>query len=292
VGVVVPNRPVAGGGSDAAAAGHWDWNFLLKAVKAAHKPPSVYGVALPLGRNESSAWQFGSHILNNGGHFVSQDLKDVIFDSPEVREAVDLMRELSQYTPPGATSWANPELVDAIVKSTCAMGMYSGRVFVNLVNQNPSLISKMSNTFIPYNKEVRSWGGIGAHGLFKGAKNPVGAKELLKFSMRKEQCIALMLTRPGTYAVSIPAYGSDPSYTNDPVLKAFDPTMLANVNDTVKGFGDFLKEGPGWKSNPKAGVLSGSLVLADIIQKVAVGKESTQSAVTFGAQQIRDIMKG
>jgi len=153
-------------------AGHWDWNFLLKAVKAVHKPPQVYGVALPMGRSTGINFTIGAFILNNGGHFVSADLKDVLFDSPEVRDAVDVLKELSQYTPPGATTWALPDQVNAIVQGTCATGAYQGRVFANLVNTNPSLIGKLSNTTIPYNKEARSWAGAHAHAVFKAAKTP------------------------------------------------------------------------------------------------------------------------
>jgi hypothetical protein len=64
------------------------------------------------------------------------------------------------------------------------------------------------------------------------------------------------------------------------------------MSEAGKNNANFLKEGPGWNINSKSGALVGSLILADVMQKVVVGKESTQSAVTSGAQQIRDIMKG
>ena len=274
-------------------AGHWDWNFLLKAVKAVHKPPNVYGIGIPMGRS-TSAFQYGpaSLIFGNGGHFVSPDLKDVVFDSPEVREALDLIRELAQYTPPGATTWVNNDQVDAIVHGNVAMGVYIGRVFENLVNQNPGLIGKMSNALMPYNKEPRGWGGYGAHGLFKSSKTPQGAKEMMKFSLNKEQFISYLVLGPGQSNPAIPAYGLDPSFTNTPILKAFDPKMLATMDEGQKNLSDFVKEGPGWKTNNKAGTLVGSLFMADVIQKLVVGKESTQSVVAFAVQQIRDIMKG
>ncbi len=273
-------------------AGHWDFNFLLKAAKALHNPPKVYGMAMPLARNNTPQYNLGPFIFGNGGHLVSPDLKDVVFDSPEVRGAVDLVKELAQYVPPGATTWVANDQVGAIVMGTCAMGLYQGRVLPNLVNMNPSLIGKMSNTVTPYNKEASSWGGPAAHALFKAAKNPQGAKEMMAFSMTKQQYINWMLTTPGFYISAIPSYGADPSYTNNAVLNKFDPKLLATFVEAGKSSADFLNEGPGWKINPKAGALQGSLFIADVVQKVTVGKESTQSAVTFGAQQIRDIMKG
>jgi multiple sugar transport system substrate-binding protein len=272
-------------------AGHWDWNFLLKAAKAIHNPPNVYGAGMPLGRNPGIENTLGALILGNGGHFVSPDLKDVVFDSPEVREAVDVAKELAQYAPPDATSWALNETVTALVKGFVGMAMYTGRPFSAIVAQNPALVGKMSNTLTPYNKAPSAFGGIAAHGVFK-AKNVQGAKELAKFSLRKEQVISYMLVTPGSYAPAITAYGDDPSYTGSAILKQYDPKMVANMGEATKYFGDFLKEGPAWKNNPKSGALSASNFLIDVLQKVTVGKESTQSAVTFGANTIRDIMKG
>jgi hypothetical protein len=44
--------------------------------------------------------------------------------------------------------------------------------------------------------------------------------------------------------------------------------------------------------NPKSGAVSGALVLIDVVQKVVINKESTESAVTLGANAIRDVMNG
>ena len=136
-------------------AGHWDWNFLLQAVKATHKPPQVYGVAQALGRNASVLLFIGALILSNGGHFLSPDLKDVVFDSPEVRESIDLIKELSVYTPPDATTWTSLEQLNAIVQGTVAMGQYGGRPFGDFVSKNPA-ISVSTPTPSPRTTRVRS----------------------------------------------------------------------------------------------------------------------------------------
>jgi multiple sugar transport system substrate-binding protein len=272
-------------------AGHWDWKFLLNAVNALHKPPQQYGLAASLGRVTAGQVLIGSLILNNGGHFVSPDLKDVVFDSPEVREAVDLVRELAAYTPPGATTWSNADVLNA-VDLGAPMGIYSGAVMGDVYAKNPSLIGKMSNTQIPYNKVPRTFSGIGCHGIYKGGKNLQGAKELVKFSMQKEQLTSYLGIRPGNSTSSIPSYDADPSVAGLAALKAWDPQILATMSEAGKNNANFLKEGPGWNINSKSGALVGSLILADVMQKVVVGKESTQSAVTSGAQQIRDIMTG
>ena len=157
---------------------------------------------------------------------------------------------------------------------------------------NPSLIGKISNTLVPYNKQPSNFGGYSAHGVLKGGKNPQGAKDMIKFSVTKAEFIEWILVNPGQSNPVITSFGTDPSYIGSNVLKAFDPKLVATMIEAEKGQIDFVKEGPGWKLNVKAGTLSGSLFLADVLQKVIIGKESSQSVATFGAQQIRDIMKG
>src|SRR5260370_23983709 len=159
-----------------APADHWDWTFLRNAVKAMHKPPNVYGIVFPTARKSGTLQPIMSLLLNNGGHLVSPDLKDVAFDSAEVREAYDLMKELAQYNPPGTGDWANPQQVDAIVRGTIATGHYYGRVFQNLEKSNKPLIGKLSNTLIPYNNATSvNWGNWRAHCVLKPATNPAAA---------------------------------------------------------------------------------------------------------------------
>jgi ABC-type glycerol-3-phosphate transport system substrate-binding protein len=273
-------------------ADHWDWAFLLKAVKAMHKPPDVYGVGFPTARNSGTQTPVLAFILNNGGHLVSPDLKSVMFDSPEVREAYQLLKDLSPYLPPGTGTWANPQQVDAVTHGTIANGHYFGRVFQNLEQQNKALIGKISNTFIPYNKattvNLANWG---AHCVFKAGPNPQGAKELIKFAFKKDQFIGYLASTPGLYAPAVPAFGSDPTYLSNATLKLFDPKMVSNVTTASLSTANIVKEGPTWQVNPKGATLSSSLVVVDVLQKILVNNDSIESAVTWGAQQIDMIMK-
>jgi multiple sugar transport system substrate-binding protein len=273
-------------------ADHWDWSFLVKAVKATHKPPTMYGVGFPTARNSGAQTLILSFILNNGGHLVSADLKDVAFDSQEVREAYELMKELYPYVPPGTGTWANPQQVEAITRGTIANGHYFGRVFQNVSNQNKPLIGKVSNTLVPYNKQttvnVANWG---AHCVFKSATNAQGAKELIKFAFKKDEYIAYLVSTPGLYAPAVPALGSDPAYLGDATLKAFDPKMVSNVTTASLNTANIVKEAANWQVNPKGATLSSSLVLVDVLQKILVNNETVDSAVKYGAQQIESIMK-
>ena len=273
-------------------ADHWDWQFLLNAVKATHKPPDMYGIGFPTARKTGTLFPIIPFIMNNGGHFVSPDLKDVVFDSQEVRDAYELMKELAQYLPPGTGDWANPQQVDAITHGTVATGHYYGRVFQNVSRQNKPLIGKLNNTLIPYNKaQTVNWGNWGAHCVLKTAANPDGAKEMIRFSFKKDENIGYLVSVPGLYLPSVPGLAADPAFLNDPTLKLFDPKMVATMTRAAANTANMTQEGPTWKINQKGGTIYSSLVLADVLQKIIINDETVASAVTWGAQQIADIMK-
>jgi multiple sugar transport system substrate-binding protein len=275
-----------------APADHWDWTFLLNAAKAMHKPPNVYGTGFPTARKSGTLQPIMSLILNNGGHLVSADLKDVMFDSQEVREAYELMKELAQYLPPGTGDWANPQQVDAIVRGTVATGHYYGRVFQNVDKSNKALIGKLSNTLVPYNKATTvNWGNWGAHCVLKTAANPDGGKELIRFSFKKEENIGYLVSVPGLYLPSVPSLASDPTFLNDPTLKAFDPKMVATMTKAAASSGNSVKEGPTWMINPKGATIQSGLVVVDVLQKILINNETVASSVTWGAEQIAGIMK-
>lgn len=274
-------------------ADHWDWQFLLNAVKATHKPPNMYGIGFPTARKTGTLFPIIPFILNNGGHFVSPDLKDVLFDSQEVREAYELMKELAQYLPPGTGDWANPQQVDAIAHGTVANGHYYGRVFQNVSNQNKPLIGKLNNTLVPYNKATPvNWGNWGAHCVLKTATNPDGAKEMIRFGFKKDEMIGYLVSVPGLYLPSVPGLASDPAFLNDPTLKLFDPKMVDTMTRAAGNSANITQEGPNWQINSKGGTLYSSLVIADVLQKIIINNEDVAASVTWGAEQIAGIMKG
>jgi len=66
-----------------------------KAAKAIHNPPKVYGVGMPLGRNPSLENTLGALILGNGGHFCLPRFERRRVRLPEVRETIDMIKELA-----------------------------------------------------------------------------------------------------------------------------------------------------------------------------------------------------
>lgn len=70
----------------------WTWNTLLDAAKKLTNPDKgIYGLAAPLNLQEG----IDNFIYQNGGEVLSQDKKESLWDTPEVKEAVQWYVDLS-----------------------------------------------------------------------------------------------------------------------------------------------------------------------------------------------------
>src|SRR5207245_10379634 len=99
----------------------------------------------------------------------------------------------------------------------------------------------------------------GARSALRPGRNPDGARERIRFSFKKEENIGYLASVPGLYLPAVPSYASDPTVLNDPVLKQFDPKMVATLNRAAAKSGSTTQEGATWKINPKGATIQSSL---------------------------------
>jgi len=87
----------------------------------------TYGIALPAGQNIATVNYFSTFLWQNGGDYFTCD-GGIAFGEPQALEAIHRWQALTQYAPPGFTTWGFPEQIDAFVNGRVAMAMYARRV--------------------------------------------------------------------------------------------------------------------------------------------------------------------
>jgi hypothetical protein len=144
---------------------------LLKAAKAIHNPPKVYGVGMPLGRNPSLENTLGALILGNGGHFCLPRFERRRVRLPEVRETIDMIKEL-------AGKFAN-----AIVRYNKAPAIWGGIGTHGLLKgknqQGQSEVRRPVRLALPGRYRPESNGGQGVH--------PIGGNVWHKHDRRRDE---------------------------------------------------------------------------------------------------------
>ncbi len=260
----------------------------------------VYGIALPNGQNNAAVNYFSTFLWQNGGDYFDC-AGDVTFGEPEALTAVLKWAELSQYTPPGSTTWGYSEQIEAYLRGRVAMVMYGGRLGVNIVEKSPELADKSVVIFPPWGSEQVTLGVWSRFAIAAGTRHQQAAKEFLQWLASGDRLLRYDMTVPGhmippLHSVRETSLDYDLPYVNQHQewLKSFHewvpytnhPAMnMGSVQD-----GRFERSNiiPPWSSL----VFSSPGVVDTMLQEITLGgrepKEAWESAVSEMSQIVSE----
>jgi len=163
-----------------------------------------YGANIVLGSQFLTAERFlETYGTQNGVHYFDEQDKLVMDKSPNLERLIELAnwyKEMKNYAPPGAPSYAWEEHMGAYYSGKAAHADYGGRLLTRLITRAPELAgpSKTRAMLVPYGPHGQYRGGNSAGGweLMAGVKYPEIAKEFLEFISTGEPAIELCLTVP------------------------------------------------------------------------------------------------
>lgn len=156
----------------------------------------IYGIALPAGQNIATVNYFSTFLWQNGGDYFTCD-GGVAFGEPQALEAVRRWQALTQYAPPGFTTWGFPEQIDAFVNGRVAMAMYAGRLGVQLEESHPELADKVTVIFPPWGEQHVTLGVWSRFAIASGTKNQAEAKAFLQWLVSGDRLLRYDNVLPG-----------------------------------------------------------------------------------------------
>ncbi|HEU0295316.1 MAG TPA: sugar ABC transporter substrate-binding protein [Anaerolineales bacterium] len=156
----------------------------------------MYGIALPAGQNIATVNYFSTFLWQNGGDYFTCDGR-VAFGEPQAHEAVRRWQALTQYAPPGFTTWGFPEQIDAFVNGRVAMAMYAGRLGVQLEESHPELADKVTVIFPPWGEQKVTLGVWSRFAIASGTKNQAEAKAFLQWLVSGDRLLRYDNVLPG-----------------------------------------------------------------------------------------------
>ena len=104
-----PNKPPA------------TWDELLAAAEKLNKAPQQYGISIMGGNGEWMACIMDSFIFSNGGSVFDQTGTKAAINSPESVAALDYLKKLSAFAPPGTAGRAESDGIASFTSGQSAM---------------------------------------------------------------------------------------------------------------------------------------------------------------------------
>ena len=171
------------------------YDEVLRTAKVLTKN-GTYGIALPAGQNIATVNYFSTFLWQNGGDYFTCDGR-VTFGEIQSLEAVHRWQALTQFAPPGFTTWGFSEQIDAFVTGRVAMAMYAGRLGVQLEETHPELTDKVTVIFPPWGAQRVTLGVWSRFAIASGTKNQAEAKAFLQWLVSGDRLLRYDSVLPG-----------------------------------------------------------------------------------------------
>lgn len=266
------------------------WDEQLAAARALTKN-GVYGNSLPYGRTSFASTMMVNFVHQAGGMILNPD-GSVGLNSDATAAALDFLKEIAAFAPPGATSYSWGEVLNSFVTGRAAMAPYTGRPIFIVSDQNPKLLDSISVTPYPYRREGRPAFDCPFNSLFipKGAANVTGAKLLATALFEKRSYIQMLHTTPGHFLPSLKSIAAAPELFQQPLMAKFRSEIELMLASTAKAR-NLVKESDASPYNLKAGDIFNSAVLSEMLQDVIVNGMPSRQAAAKAADKVAAVLK-
>ncbi len=269
------------------------WADLVRNVKAAHRPPEMYGIAFPVATSlATDDMTAHSRIWTNGGTLFDGSGK-VALETPAVVEAMEHVRELAKYTPPGIGSYAHLELINSYVTGKLAHTQYGMRILAHLQRHAPDLMSVTGAFLLP--KGPRPGGRHVSHlwvkgwAIPKGARQPEAAKAFVRFLETGDRQVRWLHSVPVHNWPARKSTATNPAFLDHPLMRTPLGQDAFRILQKAIEHGVFptLETGT---FNPQMPKVLEARILSRLVQRVVVGGVPPAEAVTMAAGEIRAVV--
>lgn len=268
------------------------WDELRSACKKM-QGGGVFGAPLPYGLNSMTSLLIIGFIHRAGGQILSSNM-DVAIDTDATLNALEFYKSMRELSPSGATSYSWGDSLTAFVSGATATGIYGGRVLANVNAQNPKNADQITcATYPTMSKSIAPWTFNDFPSVFipKGVRNLEASKQLAAYLFDAPGYIRQLLAAPGHVLPVLKTIAADTRYLDNPLIKKYRAEVELMAGAAAAGH-NLGYETTKHKSNRKAGEITSSNALAEMVQRVTLNNENPKKVVGDTAKKIERIMKG
>lgn len=263
------------------------WEDLLEAVEKCHNPgEGIFGIGIPLAQSmytDQVLWDF---ILTAGGDIYDEE-GNLTFDSPEVIEALDMMKKLSEYSPPDSTNWVWEDANNALYQGNVCMIFQFGHMSYEFSVNNPDNPNDLLAVPVP---RKRSDGNLGMpNGFAIFTTDPVKREAIdrfWKFAMSPEPNANWLGNMSPGLLVPLSEAAAD-LYLDQPGVKKFE----YNIKTELEGAAPYAKQyGFTHELVPASiGPIAAQNLMGAAVQKMILEDLTPEEAAKWGQGQMEAV---
>lgn len=268
--------------SDAGFSEPTTWDSVLEIAKHFNDAGNKkYGIAMPTADSTMTEQAFSQFALSNNAN-VLDDKGKVTINTPEMKQALEYYKELSQYTMPGSNDVT--EIKDAFMNGSTPMAIYSTYILPSVFEEGKS---EDIGFAIPTNKQEAVYGTVSGLTISAGLdkEQKAASEKFVEYLSEAKNMEKWVLMSPGEAQPVNKKVVDSSSYQSNEVISAFGelPKEIASSFDKVQVFGLV-----GDKNFTKMGDITSSGAISKAVNGVTVGKEDPEKALKTAQESIEE----
>lgn len=268
--------------SDAGFSEPTTWDSVLEIAKHFNDAGNKkYGIAMPTADSTKTEQAFSQFALSNNAN-VLDDKGKVTINTPEMKQALEYYKELSQYTMPGSNDVT--EIKDAFMNGSTPMAIYSTYILPSVFEEGKS---EDIGFAIPTNKQEAVYGTVSGLTISAGLdkEQKAASEKFVEYLSEAKNMEKWVLMSPGGAQPVNKKVVDSSSYQSNEVISAFGelPKEIASSFDKVQVFGLV-----GDKNFTKMGDITSSGAISKAVNGVTVGKEDPEKALKTAQESIEE----
>ncbi len=286
------------------------WEDTLKAAKYFYKPDeNQYGILVGTKAEGYTEQCFTPIAMSNKASLFDKD-GNLVFNSPEMKEAVEYYSELAKYTPPGPQTWRARDyylqgkmamfyystyIMDDLALQEVAAGSLTGENFKDLKGTgfDPDLVKNTGFAPIMTHKQDAGFGVVVALGIFK-QKDPAvteAAKQFINYLYTQNAYITFLHMAPGGMNPVLKEIAKNPLFQNDPkgIFKHYGPDKMAEIIQGLNSIETFsIVDG---KRIEAASQISAKQIIPQMLYKITQEGMNIDKAMGWAEKEMESISK-
>ena len=286
------------------------WDSTLKAAKYFYKPDkNQYGILVGTKAEAYAEQCFTPIAMSNNAALFDKD-GNLVFNSPEMKEAVEFYTELAKYNPPGPQTWRARDyymqgklamfyystyIMDDLALAEVAAGSLSSENFEDLKGSgfDPELVDKTRLAPIMTEKNSAGYGTVVTLGLFKQDDPAVteAAGKFLQYMYTQNAYITFLHMAPGGMNPMLKEISTNARFQNDPkgIFKHYGPEKMAEIIEGLDKIETFsIVEGNRMEA---ASIITANQIIPQMIYKITQEKKDIDSAMEWAEKEMAKLSK-
>ena len=285
------------------------WEDTLKAAKYFYKPDeNQYGILVGTKPEAYTQQCFTPIAMSNDAALFNKNGK-LIFDSPNMKQAVEFYAELAKYNPPGPQTWRARDyylqgklamfyystyIMDDLALQSVAAGSLTGDNFKNLKGSgfDPNLVKNTGFAPIMTHKQPAGYGVVVALGLFK-QKDPAvtaAAAKFINYLYTQNAYITFLHMAPGGMNPVLKSIATNPLFQNDPkgIFKHYGPKKMAEIIQGLNNIETFSIVGG--KRMVAASQITAAQIIPQMLYNITQEGMNVDKAMTQANSEMKKIV--